>query len=61
MDQDLTVQLKQLKKAGCKVIRSEKIIGTTRSGRKELGTILDFIRKGYQLVVTKPDRLARTS
>ena len=31
-DQDLSVQLKQLKKAGCKVIRSEKITGTTRNG-----------------------------
>ena len=58
-DQDLTVQLKALKKAGCKVIRSEKITGTTRNGRKELETILDFIRKGDQLVVTKLDRLAR--
>ena len=58
-DQDLTVQLKQLKKAGCKVIRSEKITGTTRNSRKELETILDFIRKGDQLVVTKLDRLAR--
>ena len=58
-DQDLTVQLKQLKKAGCKVIRSKKITGTTRNGRKELETILDFIRKGDRLVVTKLDRLAR--
>jgi DNA invertase Pin-like site-specific DNA recombinase len=58
-DQDLAVQLKALKKAGCKVIRSEKITGTTRNGRKELETILDFIRKGDRLVVTKLDRLAR--
>jgi hypothetical protein len=58
-DQGLTVHLKQLKKAGCKVIRSEKITGTTRNGRKELETILEFIRKGDQLVVTKLDRLAR--
>jgi DNA invertase Pin-like site-specific DNA recombinase len=58
-DQDLTLQRKQLKKAGCKVIRSEKMTGTTRNGRKELETILDFIRKGDQLIVTKLDRLAR--
>ena len=30
-DQDLTVQLKALKKAGCKVIRSEKITKSNRS------------------------------
>ena len=59
-DQNLTVQRNQLKKAGCKVIRSEKITGTTRNGRKELETILDFIRKGDQLVVTKLDCLARS-
>ena len=58
-DQDLTVQLKQLKKAGCKVLRSEKITGTTRDGRKELETILDFVRQGDQIVVTQLDRLAK--
>jgi hypothetical protein len=28
------------------VIREEKVTGTTRSGRTELATILDFIRAG---------------
>jgi len=58
-DQDLTVQLKQLKKAGCKVLRSEKITGTTPDGRKELETILDFVRQGDQIFVTQLDRLAK--
>jgi DNA invertase Pin-like site-specific DNA recombinase len=42
------------------VIRSEKVSGTTRDGRTELQTLLDFIRKGDTLVVTRVDRLARS-
>lgn len=60
IDQDLSTQVAALKAAGCKVIRSEKMSGTTRKGRKELDTMLDFLRKGDTLVVTKIDRLARS-
>jgi DNA invertase Pin-like site-specific DNA recombinase len=42
------------------VIRSEKVSGTSRSGRTELERLLDFIRKGDTLVVTRVDRLARS-
>ncbi len=49
-----------LKTAGCDVIRSEKKSGTTRKGRTELETLLDFLRKGDTLVVTRIDRLARS-
>jgi DNA invertase Pin-like site-specific DNA recombinase len=59
-DQDLTVQVDALKAAGCEVVRAEKITGTTRQGRKELDTLLDFIRQDDVLVVTKLDRLARS-
>lgn len=59
-DQDLSVQLDALKTAGCQVIRSEKMTGTTRDGRKELATLLEFIRAGDTLVVTRIDRLARS-
>src|SRR5215204_1741569 len=59
-DQDLTLQREALTAAGCTVIREEKVTGTTRSGRKELATILDFIRAGDVLVVTRIDRLARS-
>jgi DNA invertase Pin-like site-specific DNA recombinase len=58
--QDLTVQTEALKAAGCTVIRSEKMSGTTRQGRTELDTVLDFLRAGDTLVVTKVDRLARS-
>ena len=59
-DQDLSLQKAALRAAGCEVIRSEKVTGTTREGRTELATLLDFIRKGDTLVVTRVDRLARS-
>ena len=42
------------------MIRSEKVTGTTREGRSELATLMDFMRPGDQLVVTRVDRLARS-
>src|SRR5262245_18517204 len=60
IDQDLTVQIEALKAAGCDVIRKEKVSGTTTKGRTELATILDFIREGDTLGVTRVDRLARS-
>lgn len=59
-DQDLTLQEEALKAAGCDLIRSEKITGTTRTGRAELDTLLSFVREGDTLVVTRVDRLARS-
>lgn len=58
--QDLAIQDAALRAAGCEVIRAEKVTGTTREGRAELGTLLDFLRKGDTLVVTRIDRLARS-
>ncbi len=60
LDQDLTIQLDALGAAGCDVIRSEKITGTTTTGRAELETVLAFLREGDELVVTRIDRLARS-
>src|SRR4051794_13146000 len=59
-DQDLTIQISALKAAGCDVIRKEKASGTSTSGRTELATVLDFLRKGDVLAVTRIDRLARS-
>jgi len=59
-DQDLTIQLAALNAAGCEVIRQEKASGTTTAGRQELKTVLEFIRAGDTLVVTRIDRLARS-
>jgi DNA invertase Pin-like site-specific DNA recombinase len=59
-DQDLSIQETALKAAGCEVIRAEKRSGTTTEGRAELRTVLDFLRKGDVLMVTRIDRLARS-
>jgi DNA invertase Pin-like site-specific DNA recombinase len=59
-DQHLEIQIAALKAAGCDVIRSEKRSGTSTKGRTELQTVLDFIREGDALVVTRIDRLARS-
>jgi DNA invertase Pin-like site-specific DNA recombinase len=59
-DQDLSIQESALRAAGCEVIRAEKRSGTTTQGREELRTVLDFLRKGDVLIVTRIDRLARS-
>jgi DNA invertase Pin-like site-specific DNA recombinase len=59
-DQDLTVQREALKVAGCEIIREEKVSGTSRQGRDELETLLQFLRPGDTLVITRLDRLARS-
>jgi DNA invertase Pin-like site-specific DNA recombinase len=59
-DQNLEIQIAALKSAGCDVIRSEKRSGTSTKGRTELHTVLDFLRKGDVLMVTRIDRLARS-
>src|SRR5262249_14178635 len=58
--QDLGIQINALKAAGCEVIRSEKRSGTTTEGRAEQQTVLDFLRPGDVLMVTRIDRLARS-
>jgi DNA invertase Pin-like site-specific DNA recombinase len=60
VDQNLELQREALKAAGCDVIREEKVSGTSRKRRSELDTLLQFLRKGDTLVVTRVDRLARS-
>lgn len=59
-EQDLSIQQAALKAAGCTMIRAEKVTGTKREGRTELAILLEFLRKGDTLVVTRIDRLARS-
>lgn len=59
-DQDCAIQEAALRAAGCTVIRSEKRSGTTTKGRDELALLLEFIRAGDTLMVTRIDRLARS-
>ncbi len=58
-DQDLDLQLARLKAEGCTIIRSEKVSGGSREGRFELATVLAFLRRDDELVVTRLDRLGR--
>ncbi len=60
LDQNLSIQRSALQTAGCEVIRAEKANGTRRGGRSELQVLLDFLRAGDTLVVTRIDRLARS-
>jgi DNA invertase Pin-like site-specific DNA recombinase len=59
-DQDYALQEQALRAAGCEVIRAEKASGTVRAGRIELELLLEFLRHGDTLVVTRVDRLARS-
>lgn len=53
-------QVEALKAAGCEHIRIEKKSGTEMTRRAELQTLLDFIREGDVIVVTRIDRIARS-
>jgi DNA invertase Pin-like site-specific DNA recombinase len=59
-EQDCTLQEHALRAAGCEVIRAEKVSATRREGRTELALLLEFLRQGDTLVVTRVDRLARS-
>jgi DNA invertase Pin-like site-specific DNA recombinase len=59
-EQDLTVQEDALRTARCEVIRSEKVSGSSVQGRSELQNLMDFVRDGDEIVVTRVDRLARS-
>lgn len=61
-DQNLAVQIGRLEDAGVEKLYEEKASGTAakRSERVELDRLLDFIREGDTVVVTRLDRLARS-
>lgn len=59
IDQDLETQLDRLRSEGCEVVRSEKVSGASREGRRELEAIIAFLRPGDELTVTRLDRLGR--
>ena len=52
-EQDLTIQIEALTNAGCETIRQEKVSGVSVQGRDELNTLLEFLREGDELVVTR--------
>ena len=59
-EQDVTLQQETLRRAGCEIVRSEKSSGASRAGRSELAMLLQFLRRGDTLMVTRVDRLARS-
>ena len=46
--------------AGCFKIFAEKKSGTRRDGRTELAVLLEIVREGETVIVTRIDRLARS-
>jgi len=59
-DQDLALQRKALREAGCRRTYAEKVSGARRD-RPELEKLLDNVRKEDVVVVTRLDRLARST
>lgn len=59
-DQDLALQRRALREAGCRRLYEEKLSGAQRN-RPELARLLDQVRDGDVLVVTRLDRLARST
>ncbi|NOX41900.1 MAG: recombinase family protein [Alphaproteobacteria bacterium] len=58
--QNLDAQLDALGKAKCDKIYQEKKSGARRHGREELTKMLDFVRDGDTIIITRLDRLARS-
>jgi len=56
----LEAQLRDLGAAGCTKIFSEEL-SALATKRPELDRMLDYVREGDTLIVTKPDRLARST
>ena len=59
-EQDLTLQREALKAAGCERLYAEKMSGA-RSDRPQLARLLKALQPGDQVLVTRLDRLARSS
>lgn len=59
--QDLSVQLKQLEENNCDCIFKEKISGRNRDNRPEFNKLLQTVKEGDTIVVTKLDRFARST
>ena len=59
--QDYTAQVEALQAAGCEKIYSEKQSGKSRDTRPEFGKLMKALLPGDTVVVTKLDRLVRSS
>lgn len=59
--QDYAAQVEALKSAGCQRIFTEKVSAKSTNGRTELAKLLKVIESGDTVIVTKLDRIARSS
>jgi DNA invertase Pin-like site-specific DNA recombinase len=60
LKQDLNEQITELKKFGCTKIFSGKHSGKAENNEEQLNELLNYIREGDTVVVTKLDRLGRS-
>jgi len=60
VEQDLSAQLEMLKKAGAKTVYREKVSGV-RADRPQLAKLMRSLGKGDVVLVTKLDRLGRST
>jgi len=58
--QDLSEQIQALKEYGCKKIFSGKHSGKAEKNKAQLDELLDYVREGDVVAVTKLDRLGRS-
>ena len=58
--QSLDIQIDRLKREPCDKIFSDKLSGTT-AARPQLQQCLEYLREGDRLIITKLDRLARST
>jgi len=59
-DQSLEIQAEQLAAAGVEKLFQEKVSGVRRD-RPQLSTLLEYVREGDTVVVSKLDRIARST
>lgn len=59
-EQDLNIQLNQLKDFGCEKIFHGKQSGTSIKNDEKLKEMIDFIREADEVIVTRLDRLGRS-
>ncbi|MCG6796360.1 recombinase family protein [Geobacillus sp. YHL] len=59
--QNLEAQLKQLEEFGCEKIFKEKVSGRKKDNREQFNKLLETVKEGDVIVVTKLDRFARST
>ncbi|AIY66119.1 recombinase family protein [Pseudoalteromonas piratica] len=59
-EQDLKIQLSKLNEFGCERVFQGKQSGTSIKNEEKLLELIDFIREGDEVIVTRLDRLGRS-